>query len=313
VGNGKNKFNAMFWVGTNAIFRKSAIDEIGGVIEHSSEDVLTAYKLHENGWKSIYFAEVLATGLAPDTLEAYYKQQERWAGGGFTLFFKQNPLFSKLNFDQKFQYFLTSTFYFSGLVVLCMQLLPVIYLYFGTQPIQADNLDWLVHYIPFFGLQFFAVMVLMGKLSWQAYVLSINSFPAYIKAFFQTIIGKEIKWNVTTATAKNGKKSILPIFWPNIALLLVNLLCIPLAILKIDRDMGTVLFSLFWVSLNSMTIWQFLVSSFEANHTPKDVASEMKRLGLDKIPANEPLFKDKPLVISTTSNLSQSNNNLFQF
>jgi cellulose synthase (UDP-forming) len=95
VGNGKNKFNAMFWVGTNAIFRKSAIDEIGGVIEHSSEDVLTAYKLHENGWKSIYFAEVLATGLAPDTLEAYYKQQERWAGGGFTLFFKQNP-FEKL-------------------------------------------------------------------------------------------------------------------------------------------------------------------------------------------------------------------------
>ena len=52
---GRNHFNAAFCVGTNVIFRRAAIDDIGGMYTDSkSEDVWTSLMLHEHGWKTIY-------------------------------------------------------------------------------------------------------------------------------------------------------------------------------------------------------------------------------------------------------------------
>jgi cellulose synthase (UDP-forming) len=79
---GRNRFNAAFCVGTNVIFRRTAIDEVGGMVTDSkSEDVWTSLRLHELGWRSIYIAVTLAVGDAPETIEAYTKQQLRWASG----------------------------------------------------------------------------------------------------------------------------------------------------------------------------------------------------------------------------------------
>src|SRR4051794_16113562 len=83
---GKNRFNAAFCVGTNVVFRRTAIEQIGGMYTDSkSEDVWTSLRLHEHGWRSIYISTVLATGDTPETIEAYTKQQLRWATGGFEI------------------------------------------------------------------------------------------------------------------------------------------------------------------------------------------------------------------------------------
>ena len=58
---GKNNFNAAFCVGTNAMFRREALDEIGGIaIGSNSEDIWTSLELHKLGWQSIYVPAVLA-------------------------------------------------------------------------------------------------------------------------------------------------------------------------------------------------------------------------------------------------------------
>ena len=63
---GKNRFNAAFCVGTNVIYRRTAIESIGGIYENSkSEDVWTSIKLHESGWKTVYISTVLAVGDTP--------------------------------------------------------------------------------------------------------------------------------------------------------------------------------------------------------------------------------------------------------
>ena len=50
---GRNHFNAAFCVGTNVIFRRAAVDDIGGIYTDSkSEDVWTSLMLHERGWRS---------------------------------------------------------------------------------------------------------------------------------------------------------------------------------------------------------------------------------------------------------------------
>ena len=87
---GKNRFNAAFCVGTNVVFRRRAIDSIGGMYSQSkSEDIWTSLMLHEAGYRSIYLNKVMAVGKTPETLKAYSKQQLRWATGSFEIFLKQ--------------------------------------------------------------------------------------------------------------------------------------------------------------------------------------------------------------------------------
>ena len=63
---GRNRFNAAFCVGTNVVFRRAAIEQIGGMYtESKSEDVWTSLLLHEAGWRSIFLPLTLAVGDAP--------------------------------------------------------------------------------------------------------------------------------------------------------------------------------------------------------------------------------------------------------
>ena len=83
--------------------------EIGGMYTASnSEDIWTSLELHRRGWRSWFVAETLARGLAPDNLLSYFKQQFRWAYGGFEVLLRGGLFRRKgLTLDQRFQYLLT--------------------------------------------------------------------------------------------------------------------------------------------------------------------------------------------------------------
>ncbi|MFC1420732.1 glycosyltransferase family 2 protein [Streptacidiphilus cavernicola] len=83
---------AAICVGSCAVYRRAALDEIGGtaLIEHS-EDVHTGFALGAAGWKLRYIPLVLATGLCPDNLTAFYRQQYRWCTGSLSMM--TNPAF----------------------------------------------------------------------------------------------------------------------------------------------------------------------------------------------------------------------------
>jgi cellulose synthase (UDP-forming) len=262
IGAGKNRFNSMFWVGTNAVFRRAALEDVGGVYTHTSEDILTAYRLHQREWKSVYIPDALAIGEGPDNLVAYMKQQLRWAGGGMYMFLKENPLFKKLSFDQKWQYFSTATFYFSGFVVLGMLLFPLIFIYFNIRPIETDGIAWATRYIPYFLFQFVMILLLSGQFSWQSYVISINSFTAYINAFIQAVIGKKISWSFTTGRLKSSGIVKLSILWPHWIIFILSVLAFPLSVLA-AKDVTLTLISLFWITINIITIGTFLYQSYK--------------------------------------------------
>ena len=72
--------------GTNFVIRLSALDEAGGWDESNvTEDLATSYQLHAHGWKSTYICRIYAKGLAPASLQAYWRQQLRWATGNTAL------------------------------------------------------------------------------------------------------------------------------------------------------------------------------------------------------------------------------------
>lgn len=198
---GKNRFNAAFCVGTNVIFRRSAIEEIGGIyFESKSEDIWTSLTLHEKGYSTVYINRVLAVGKTPETLKAYLKQQLRWATGSFEIFLQHNPLFAKkLTLDQRLQYFATTIFYFNGFAIGLLLFLPALQIYFNITPIALSIplWQWALLYSGFYAMQLFLSVFTMGGLKLQTIMLSAVTFPVYIKAFFNALFQRDQAWSAT--------------------------------------------------------------------------------------------------------------------
>lgn len=198
---GKNRFNAAFCVGTNVIFRRSAIEDVGGMYTKSkSEDIWTSLMLHEKGYHSVYINKVLAIGKTPETIKAYSKQQLRWATGSFEIFLHRNPLANKaLTADQRLQYLGTTTFYFNGFAVAVLMVLPVLQIYFNLTPIALSIpfYQWALLYSGFYVTQIVLSMYTMGGFKLRTLMLAAVSFPIYIKAFFNALFGKDEAWEAT--------------------------------------------------------------------------------------------------------------------
>lgn len=199
---GRNLFNAAFCVGTNVVFRRSAVQEIGGMYTGSkSEDVWTSILLHERGWRSVYISRTVAVGDAPETTEAFLKQQMRWATGGFELLFTHNPWSPRrtLTMDQRIQYGITATFYLTGIVPLVLLVVPPMQIYLDLAPISAGTSvgTWLVFYLGFYGTQVLIAFFSMGSFRWEVMLLSLITFPAYIRALLNAATSREQTWQAT--------------------------------------------------------------------------------------------------------------------
>lgn len=71
-----------FCCGTSSICRWSALRDIGGLpTESITEDFLLTLSLQDRGWKTVYLAEPLTEGLAPEGLKEYTTQRARWCLG----------------------------------------------------------------------------------------------------------------------------------------------------------------------------------------------------------------------------------------
>lgn len=197
---GKNRFNAAFCVGTNVIFRRAAVESVGGIYTGSkSEDIWTSLLLHENGYESVFINDRLAVGDAPETIGTYFKQQLRWATGGFEILLHHNFIKSPLNFDQKLQYISTAAYYLHGLAILLLMTLPPLHIFFNLSPVNlaVPFTVWLISYIGFYGLQILVAFYSIGSFRFETIVIAMASFPIYLKALANVLLKRDISWQAT--------------------------------------------------------------------------------------------------------------------
>jgi len=64
------------------VVRRTALDDIGGFATGTiTEDLHTSLRLHAQDWESVYHAQALAFGLAPEWIEPFTAQRLRWGNG----------------------------------------------------------------------------------------------------------------------------------------------------------------------------------------------------------------------------------------
>jgi cellulose synthase (UDP-forming) len=139
ICSGLCRSGTLFFSGTNCLFRKKALDEIGGFDETSlTEDLRTSVLLHQKNWAGRYIDQPVALGLPPADLRTYHTQQRRWAIGTYQNFvfvlqcFVRKP--SLLTLEQTFFYLgWNGTYYLQGLTSFTLILCSIVFLLLNSR------------------------------------------------------------------------------------------------------------------------------------------------------------------------------------
>jgi cellulose synthase (UDP-forming) len=191
---------AAICVGTSAVYRRAALQTIGGfpLIPHS-EDVFTGVLLGRKGYRVQYVPVVLSRGRCPDEIGAFLAQQYRWCEGSMALIadrrFHEDASMTgmqRLSFWAGFLYYVTTA------VMAVLAPLPVLVMVtFFPANINMMNLLPLLGVVVLWLLVFPAVSLSR----WRIEVLRVQTLYGFAHLFsmLDAARGKVMEWVATGA------------------------------------------------------------------------------------------------------------------
>lgn len=253
---GKSSSRAMFCCGTNIVFRRAALMSAGGFDESTvTEDFATSANLHAQGWQSLYYNHVYVFGQGPENLAGYFKQQFRWAAGTIAILKRLIFRFLRKPWEMRpmqwWEYFLSGSYYFTGLVFLIMMLCPIFYILFNTPSFFANPRTYMIFFLPyaiFSGAFFYLALgakhyrfrdLLHGQL------LNYITFPVYLSGAVSALLGFKITFGITQKS-KGAALSYLQL-WPQLGMIYLNLIAFAWGLHRsVVEHSGPVFVNTFW-------------------------------------------------------------------
>jgi cellulose synthase/poly-beta-1,6-N-acetylglucosamine synthase-like glycosyltransferase len=93
IQRGLNRWNAVIFAGSAAMFRRKALEEVGYIaVETITEDMHTGIRMTALGWKTAFVSEPLISGQAAPDVTTFHSQRLRWGEGNLSILFIDNPL-----------------------------------------------------------------------------------------------------------------------------------------------------------------------------------------------------------------------------
>ena len=210
--------NCAVAIGANCTFRREALESIGGHGIGLAEDLITAIRIHSEGWKSIYHPVIVSRGLVPEDFGSFCKQQLKWARGVHEVLFAEVPrLFKKLNFWQRISYTAIGSYYFVGTTTLVYLILPFLYLLFGVLPANMRFVEFLFYGIPVTLISILIYLYVQiwlchpkveRGLHWNGIILKFACWPVFFYGFMLALVNGEIPYIPTAKQAVIGKISL---------------------------------------------------------------------------------------------------------
>jgi cellulose synthase (UDP-forming) len=275
---GKNSMNSAFMCGTNMVIRRKALDQVGGLSETNiAEDFMTSLQVHQKGWQSIYIEEVLAEGLAPEDFLSYCKQQFRWARGSMEILFWHNPIFDRaLTFHQKLNYFISASYYLSGLAVLANMITPLVFLVTGLEPLRSSTMILPAIFLPYIVL---AILILNfstnSGYTFKALAFSNGCFWIFCKALFSVLFKQKNSFDVTSKSKLSGNFTML--VWPHILYVMIGLFASVFGIYRAGLN-PAVLTNICWFLFNMLTFVPFILAAMPTLGIQENLTSKVKIL-----------------------------------
>jgi cellulose synthase (UDP-forming) len=196
---------AAICVGSCAIYRRAALDAIGGstLIEHS-EDVHTGFDMRRKGWSLRYVPVPLAVGLCPPDVGSFFTQQYRWCAGSMSLLSSTKFWNLDMPFRQRLSYVSGFCYYaHTALFTFAAPLIPIIMLVFFPQFVRLDHYLLIVPSV----IYNFMVFPLWHKTRYRMETWTVKILYGWAHAFaiWDLLRGQAMGWQPTGGTAKKSK------------------------------------------------------------------------------------------------------------
>lgn len=254
-------------------------NRVGWIYGSVTEDVVTGYRMHNRGWKSVYCVTKRDAfrGTAPINLTDRLHQVLRWATGSVEIFFSRNNAFlasPKMKLLQRIAYLNVGIYPFTSVFLIVYCFLPALSLFSGQFIVQSLNVTFLT-YLLVITLTLCALALL--EIKWSGISLEewwrneqfwlIGGTSAHLAAVLQgllkVIAGIEISFTLTSKSGGDDNDDefadLYIIKWtslmiPPMVIMMINLIAIAVGVSRTiystipqwSRLLGGVFFS-FWV------------------------------------------------------------------
>lgn len=270
--------------GTSSICRWSALRELGGFpTESVTEDFLLTLAFQNKGYTTVYLAEPLTEGLAPEGLKEYVTQRARWCLGLMQIArSKLGPLArNDLRLRDRWSIIDSVLFWITSFPFrIAVVVYPLLYWFFNVIVVNASLPDVISYFGAYFVWSFLVLRTLMPgmfvPILHDASQL-IGAFPISRAAFTGLFRPKGHPFSVT---AKGGDRTKIIIQWrmmaPFLTLLILTLLGLTIGIF-IDRfsfnDAGDGKWVvLFWTIYNLFVLSMTVLACVELPRRERHIA-----------------------------------------
>jgi 1,4-beta-D-xylan synthase len=253
---------------------------VGWIYGSVTEDVVTGYRMHNRGWRSIYCVTKRDAfrGTAPINLTDRLHQVLRWATGSVEIFFsRNNALFAtrRMKFLQRVAYFNCGMYPFTSMFLIVYCVLPAISLFSGQFIVQSLSVTFLVLLL---AITITLCLLAILEIKWSGITLhdwwrneqfwligGTSAHPAAVlQGLLKVIAGVDISFTLTSksATPEDADDEFADLYvvkWsflmvPPITIMMLNLIAIAVGVARTlyspfpqwSRLVGGVFFS-FWV------------------------------------------------------------------
>ena len=278
-------YNATLFVGSNGVFRRSSIDEIGLIpTESITEDIATSLLLEAKGYSGVTVDEVLAVGLSAESFADYVTQHERWGRGNIQVLKKYKPLTRKgLSFVQRLLYLDGILYWLFGLQKMIFIIAPVFFLLTGIPIFKASFFSMMLFFLPTYTLSLttFRLFSYRNRTIQWAHIYEVAMAPYMaISAFLELFFSFRIKFKVTPKGQSREKAGFsLRTALPHIVLTLLSLAALIVGVTKLRTDsvymVPIYILNLFWLLYNG---WSLIVNIAVCFEQPRLRASERLRV-----------------------------------
>ncbi|XP_061999846.1 cellulose synthase-like protein D3 [Rosa rugosa] len=254
-------------------------DRVGWIYGSVTEDVVTGYRMHNRGWKSVYCVTKRDAfrGTAPINLTDRLHQVLRWATGSVEIFFSRNNALlasPRMKILQRVAYLNVGIYPFTSIFLIVYCFLPALSLFSGQFIVQSLNVTFLTYLLV---ITLTLCMLAILEIKWSGIELEewwrneqfwlIGGTSAHLAAVIQgllkVIAGIEISFTLTSKSGGDDEDDdfadLYIVKWtslmiPPITIMMVNLIAIAVGFSRTiysvipqwSRLIGGVFFS-FWV------------------------------------------------------------------
>ena len=286
----KNATNSAVYCGTNTLFARQALKDVGGFATGTlSEDIATGMLIESKGYTCIALNDISAYGKSVNDFDGFIKQRSRWAKGCVQMLKKYNILNLKgLSIRQKLEYLSCVSYWFFGFRRMVYLLAPLLFSIFGIIIIDCNLPVFLSIWIPTYLLKRYVLDKLEGNKrssTWSkiyetvlAPVLCID----VLKEFFGL---NPINFEVSPKSNSNGKtsKKNKKLFATHFILLLLNVIGFIMCFTSVyDSRIYNYALSFVWTISNIYyllfaVIFDSRTKAYEYNFTPNKVNKYSKK------------------------------------